>query len=118
MCKIRKYFLLNERKKKLFFSQMGTTIESEHLSELTCTEEELENTSFNIGNKKVGFLYRDYVYIRPFFTRRFTQRELKEGKSHITELTDKWFKEINRDDEPGEHLLLSDSEEEFNQNQD
>ena len=44
-----------------------------------------------------------------FFHCRFTQRELKEGKSHITELTDKWFKEINRDDP----LLLSDSEEEF-----
>ena len=46
---------------------------------------------------------------------RFTQRELKEGKSHITELTDKWLNDINRRDSP---LLLSDSEaEEFNQDQ-
>jgi len=99
------------------------------LSEIT--EEELESTStFNIGNKRMhGFLYWDLKYFRPFFTRRcflisnplllalyrrsfrFTQRELKEGKSHITELTEKWFKDINR----GSPLLLSESEEELNQ---
>jgi len=40
---------------------------------------------------------------------------LKEGKSHITELTDKWFQSIQRDDP----LLLSDSEEEvFNKTED
>jgi len=97
------------------FLQMGTTLESEHLSEMT--EEELESSSvFNIGAKQVhGFLYWDLKYIRPFFTRRFTQRELKEGKSHITELTDKWFQSIQRDDP----LLLSDSEEEvFNKTED
>ena len=48
------------------------------------------------------------LYRRSF---RFTQRELKEGKSHITELTEKWFKDINR----GSPLLLSESEEELNQ---
>jgi len=41
------------------------------------------------------------------------QRELKEGKSHITELTDKWLNDINRD----APLLMSDSEEEFNNGQ-
>jgi len=60
-----------------------------------------------------GFLYWDLKFIRPFFTRRFTQRELKEGKSHITELTDKWLNDINRD----APLLMSDSEEEFNNGQ-
>ena len=35
---------------------------------------------------------------------RFTQKELKEGKSHVTELTDKWFKDIR-----GSPLVLSDS---------
>ena len=76
---------------RFFLLQMGTTIESEHLSELTCTEEELENTSFNIGNKKVGFLYWDLKYIRPFFTRRFTQRELKEGNL-MFDVLDSWNK--------------------------
>jgi sodium/hydrogen exchanger 8 len=96
--------------------QLGTTIESEHLSEIT--EEELESSgaTFNIGSKRLhGFLYWDLKYLRPFFTRRFTKRELKEGKSHITELTDKWFKDINR----GSPLLLSESDdEEFNQDHD
>jgi len=87
--------------------ELGTTMESEHLSEMT--EEELESSTFNIGSKELhGFLYWDLKFIRPFFTRRFTQRELKEGKSHITELTNKWETDINRDSP----LLLSDSEDE------
>ena len=61
-----------------------------------------------------GYLYYDIKYIRPFFTRRFTQKELKDGKSQVTELTNKWFKDIQAE----EALLLSDSEEEFNLDQD
>ncbi len=61
------------RKKEITMSktkEMGTALESEHLSEMT--EEELEtNSSFNIGAKRMhGFLYFDLKYIRPFFTRR------------------------------------------------
>jgi len=98
------------KKKEITMSktkELGTTMESEHLSEMT--EEELESSTFNLGSKELhGFLYWDLKFIRPFFTRRFTQRELKEGKSHITELTDKWETDINRDSP----LLLSDSEDE------
>ena len=43
---------------------------------------------------------------------RFTQKELKEGKSHVTELTDKWFKDIR-----GSPLVLSDSEEDIDPEQ-
>lgn len=105
------------RKKEITMSktrELGTALESEHLSELT--EEELESTStFNLGTKQLhGFVYWDYKYFRPFFTRKFTQRELKEGKSHITELTDKWYKEIRG----GSPLIMSESEEEFNQEHD
>ena len=66
------------------------------------------------SERRKGYLYYDIRYIRPFFTRRFTQKELKDGKSQVTELTNKWFKDIQVE----EPLLLSDSEEEFNQNQD
>jgi len=55
-----------------------------------------------------GFLYWDYKYLRPFFIRKFTQRELKEGKKNITDLTDKWFKDIQ-----GSPLLLSESEDDL-----
>jgi len=105
------------RKKEITMSktrELGTTLESEHLSELTEEEIEMSSSTFSIGSKQMhGFLYWDLMYIRPFFTRRFTQKELKEGKSHITELTNKWFNDINRDSPA---LLMSDSEEEFNGN--
>jgi len=41
------------------------------------------------------------------FLSRFTQRELKEGKKNITDLTNKWFNDIQ-----GSPLLVSESEEE------
>lgn len=41
------------------------------------------------------------------FLHRFTQRELKEGKKNITDLTNKWFNDIQ-----GSPLLISESEEE------
>ena len=66
------------------------------------------------SERRKGYLYSDIRYIRPFFTRRFTQKELKDGKSQVTELTNKWFKDIQVE----EPLLLSDSDEEFNANQD
>jgi hypothetical protein len=82
------------------------------MSELTETEAELEQ-SFAEGRTHLqGFLWWDYLriahctlhiahctlhcrwdyqYLRPFFIRKFTQQELKDGKMHVTELTDKWF---------------------------
>ena len=29
-----------------------------------------------------------------FYFQRFSQQELKDGKSHVTKLTDKWFQDI------------------------
>ena len=88
------------------------------MSELTEAEEiELSSDNLDVtpSEKVKGFLYYDIKYLRPFFTRRFTQKELKQGKSRVTELTNKWFKDIQVEQEP---LMLSDSEEEFNQDQD
>lgn len=97
--------------------ELGSAIDTDHLSELT-EAEELEISNDNLMNpdshRLKGYLYYDIKYIRPFFTRRFTQKELKDGKSQVTELTNKWFKDIQAE----EPLLLSDSEEEFNQDQD
>ena len=87
------------------------------MSELT-EAEELELSSISLDNPTSsglkGYLYYDINYFRPFFTRKFTQKELKDGKSQVTELTNKWFKDIQVE----EPLILSDSEEEFNQDQD
>ena len=87
------------------------------MSELT-EAEEFELSSISLENasspRPKGFLYYDVNYFRPFFTKKFTQKELKDGKSQVTELTNKWFKDIQVE----EPLILSDSEEEFNQDQD
>merc|ERR1719450_1325827 len=73
-------------------SEFGSAIDSEHLSELT--EEELEQ-SFAEGRTHLkGFMYWDYKFLRPFFIRKFSQQELKDGKSHVTKLTDKWSRDI------------------------
>lgn len=72
--------------------ELGSAVDSEHLSELT--EEELEQ-SFAEGRTHLkGFMYWDYRILRPFFIRKFSQQELKDGKMHVTELTDKWYQDI------------------------
>lgn len=67
----------------------GQTIDSEHLSQ---TEEELEVSFFQSRIK--GFAMLDYKYFVPFFTRRFTQQELGECKSQMTDLTDQWYQAV------------------------
>jgi len=98
------------RKKDITLSktrEFGGTIDSEHLSEMTETEAELEQ-SFAEGKAQIqGFLWWDYKYLRPFFIRRFTQQELKDGKMHVTELTDKWYHDIQASP------LLSDSSDDI-----
>lgn len=53
-----------------FFALQGQAIDSEHLSEYT--EEELE-VNFN-QSRISGFAKWDIKYLTPFFTRRFTQQ--------------------------------------------
>jgi len=72
--------------------ELGSTVESEQLSELT--EEEMEQSFAEGWANLEGFLYWDYKIFRPFFVRRFNQQELKDGKSYVNKLTDKWYKEI------------------------
>jgi len=83
------------RKKEVTLSktkELGSAIDTDHLSELT--EEELEQ-SFAEGRAHLkGFMYWDYKLFRPLLVRKFTQQELKDGKMHVTELTDKWYKDI------------------------
>ncbi len=41
-----------------------------------------------------GFIRLDAKYFVPFFTRRFTSREVAEGRRQMSNLTDKWFREV------------------------
>ena len=68
----------------VYFTQ-GQTIDSEHLSELT--EEEFD---FTLARQN-GFVKLDNKYLRPFFTRRFTQQVKFHGflhfhKTHLSNL--------------------------------
>lgn len=41
-----------------------------------------------------GFARWDLKFFIPFFTRRFTQEELKDCKSQMTDLTNQWYQAI------------------------
>ncbi|KAJ8303031.1 hypothetical protein KUTeg_019427 [Tegillarca granosa] len=70
--------------------EMGETVDSEHLSELT--EEEYEINFIKPHLK--GFLKLDAKYLIPFLTRRFTQQEVREGRTQMDRLTNQWYKEV------------------------
>lgn len=52
--------------------EMGQTIESDHISELT--EEEYDEKYLREDLRLKGFAYVDAKYLVPFFTRRVTKR--------------------------------------------
>lgn len=70
--------------------EMGDTVDSEHLSELTEEEYEINFVKPHLR----GFLRIDVKYLIPFFTRRFTQQEVREGRNQMDNLTNKWYKEV------------------------
>uniref|UniRef100_A0A146KTU6 Sodium/hydrogen exchanger n=2 Tax=Lygus hesperus TaxID=30085 RepID=A0A146KTU6_LYGHE len=71
--------------------EWGQAIDSEHLSEYT----EEENMEVNFLQSRIrGFAKWDLKYFIPFFTRRFTQQELKDCKSQMTDLTNQWYQAI------------------------
>lgn len=71
--------------------EWGQAIDSEHLSEIT--EEELE-VNYSHATRLKGFVRLDMKYLTPFFTRRFTHQELKDCKSQMTDLTNQWYQAI------------------------
>ncbi|XP_014783781.1 sodium/hydrogen exchanger 8 [Octopus bimaculoides] len=70
--------------------EMGDTVDSEHLSELTEEEYEINFVKTHLR----GFLRFDVKYLIPFFTRRFTKQEVREGRTQMDNLTNKWYKEV------------------------
>ncbi|KAM3966330.1 LOW QUALITY PROTEIN: na[+]/H[+] hydrogen exchanger 1 [Aphomia sociella] len=88
--------------------EWGQAIDSEHLSELT--EEELE-VNYSLATRMRGFVRLDMKYLTPFFTRRFTHQELKDCKSQMTDLTNQWYQaiRISNDRETDEEESLQQS---------
>ncbi|XP_062527170.1 sodium/hydrogen exchanger 8 isoform X2 [Bombyx mori] len=85
--------------------EWGQAIDSEHLSEIT--EEELE-VNYSHATRLRGFVRFDMKYLTPFFTRRFTHQELKDCKSQMTDLTNQWYQaiRISNDRETDEEEIL------------
>jgi len=94
--------------------EFGETLDTEHLSEFTTTdcetdggfltEMEGEGGGGSSGDNKAqmsrlkphvkGFLAYDAKYFFPFFTRQLTVEELRDGKSQMHKLTNKWYNEV------------------------
>ncbi|CAD5117971.1 DgyrCDS6711 [Dimorphilus gyrociliatus] len=72
--------------------EMGETIDSEHLSEIT----ESEDVEVHITQQSTltGFMKLDKKYLRPFFTRRLTQQEVRDGRTQMNNLTNQWYQEV------------------------
>lgn len=70
--------------------EMGETVDTDHLSELT--EEEYEVGYIRSHQK--GFPRIDTKYLIPFFTRRFTKQEVKEGRTQINHLATQWYQDV------------------------
>ncbi|XP_056015707.1 sodium/hydrogen exchanger 8-like isoform X2 [Ostrea edulis] len=70
--------------------EMGETVDTDHLSELT--EEEYE-VGYVRSHQK-GFMKVDAKYLIPFFTRRFTKQEVKEGRTQINHLATQWYQDV------------------------
>ncbi|BFZ12958.1 hypothetical protein BsWGS_15997 [Bradybaena similaris] len=69
--------------------EMGDAIDSEHLSEMTEDDE-----THVIKPHMTGFTKLDARYLIPFFTKRFTQQEMREGRSQVDMLATQWQKEV------------------------
>ncbi|XP_052816436.1 sodium/hydrogen exchanger 8-like isoform X2 [Mya arenaria] len=87
--------------------EMGDTVDSEHLSEYTESEAEV---SFARPSQQTGFVRLDARYLKPFFTRRFTQQEVRDAKTQMTNLTKQWYNDVRA--APDESLSENDDDEE------
>lgn len=88
----------NQQKSKMISlsktKEYGQAIDSEHLSHSELTEEEeVQFTNSKLG----GFARLDRKFFIPFFTRIFSNQELRDCKSQIVTLTDKWYQAIRVD---------------------
>lgn len=75
--------------------EMGQAIDtSEYFSEWT--EEESDRSVFKTSAPLRGFALFDARYLMPFFTRKFTAQEVKDCKSQMKDLTNRWYEAVRR----------------------
>ena len=73
-------------------------IDSEAFSELTESEDTVNpgEVGFIYMNRKTGLIKLDEVYLKPFFTKRFTSEEIRTGRIKMKQLTNQWYSNIRR----------------------
>ena len=71
-------------------------IDSEAFSEMTESEDAANpgEVGFIYMNKKSGLIKLDEVYLKPFFTKRFTSEEIRTGRIKMKQLTNQWYSNI------------------------
>ena len=74
-------------------SLKGDTIDSEQFSEYT----EDESTEVHVQQPTMrGFVKFDTHFLKPFFTRKLTNKEVTEGRRSINRLANQWYNEVQR----------------------
>ncbi|CAF0728350.1 unnamed protein product [Brachionus calyciflorus] len=100
-----------QRKKFIFMSktkEMDEAIELINFGEEKNLNQSGEETGVDIqfvrsGARLRGFERLDELYFKPFFIRKFTDEELRDGHSHMNRLTKQWFDETNQDAKASSH---------------
>ena len=71
-------------------------IDSEAFSEMTESEDAANpgEVGFIYMNKKSGLIKLDELYLKPFFTKRFTSEEIRTGRIKMKQLTNQWYSNI------------------------
>jgi len=57
-------------------------------------EDEIESNFFQ--KNLSGFVKLDVKYLIPFFTRRFTEQEVKDCRSQMSDLTNRWYQAVRK----------------------
>lgn len=106
---LMKFLNSNNRKQRKKFIFMSKTKEMDEAIELlnfgdenavNHNEEETEGVNIQFvrsGARLRGFERLDELFFKPFFIRKFTDEELRDGHSHMNRLTKQWFDESNQD---------------------
>ncbi|RNA38789.1 sodium hydrogen exchanger 8 [Brachionus plicatilis] len=104
-----KFLNSNSRKPRKNFVSMSKTKEMDEAIELinfgedsSSKNNDLDGEAINIqfvrnGSRLKGFEKFDKLFLKPFFIRKFTDEELRDGNSHMNRLTKQWFDESNQD---------------------
>ena len=106
---LMKFLNSNNRKPRKTFIFMSKTKEMDDAIELINFGEDTSNQNvdpdteaINIqfvrnGSRLKGFEKLDQLFLKPFFIRKFTDEELRDGHLHMNRLTKQWFDESNQD---------------------